>query len=151
MFTASGTIKWFDAAKGFGFITPDSVGPDIMIHAKVLKESGFKTASQGSPITVAVEPKEGKWRATKVLTFEEKSPVHIGTISGLERAILKWFDREKGFGFLTRGEGTEDIFIHMEVIRSYGILEVMIGKSFLIRFFEDEGRLKASEIYPDRG
>jgi hypothetical protein len=49
-----------------------------------------------------------------------RTHVQVKPSSGLERAIVKWFNRTKGFGFLTRGEGTEDIFIHMETLGATG-------------------------------
>ena len=71
--------------------------------------------------------------------------------SGLERVLVKWFNRTKGFGFLTRGEGTEDIFIHMETLRHFGLTELRPGQVVLIRFGHGEKGLMASEIHPDIG
>ncbi len=54
------------------------------------------------------------------------SRTHVQVVpeSGFEKATVKWFNRVKGFGFLTQGEGSEDIFIHMETLRRFGITEL---------------------------
>ena len=48
----SGTIKWFDVAKGYGFIVPDGGGPDILLHVTSLRRDGFQTAYEGARIVV---------------------------------------------------------------------------------------------------
>jgi CspA family cold shock protein len=50
--------------------------------------------------------------------------VTVAPTSGLERAQVKWFNRLRGFGFLTRGAGTPDIFVHTETLRQFGIAEL---------------------------
>ena len=56
-----------------------------------------------------------------------RTHVQVTPTSGLERAVVKWFNRLRGFGFLTRGDGTPDIFVHMETLRRFGITELRPG------------------------
>ena len=81
----------------------------------------------------------------------QRTHVSVQPESGLERALVKWFNRTKGFGFLSRGDGTEDIFIHMETLRQYGIAELRPGQVVLVRFGRGDKGLRAAEIHPDVG
>jgi CspA family cold shock protein len=120
----SGAIKWFDVAKGYGFILPDEphLG-DILLHVTCLRRDGFQTAQEGARIVCLVKQGDRGLQAFRVLSIdmstathptelpEQRTHVVVTPESGLERALVKWFNRTKGFGFLTRGEGTEDIFV----------------------------------------
>ena len=123
----SGAIKWFDVAKGYGFINPDDgLTGDILLHVTCLRRDGHQTALEGARVVCLVKQGDRGMQAFKVLSMDSSTAVHPAELqeqrthvavvpeSGLERALVKWFNRTKGFGFLTRGDGTEDIFIHME-------------------------------------
>ena len=51
---ASGTVKWFNEAKGFGFITPEDGGKDLFAHFSAIQEAGFKTLKEGQRVTFEV-------------------------------------------------------------------------------------------------
>ena len=81
----------------------------------------------------------------------DRTHVSVVAESGLERALVKWFNRTNGFGFLTRGEGTEDIFVHMETLRRFGVTELRPGQVVLVRYGHGDKGLMAAEIHPDKG
>jgi CspA family cold shock protein len=159
----TGVIKWFDVSKGYGFIVPDSGMADVLLHVTCLRRDGFQTAYEGARVVCEALPRPKGLQAFRILSMDESTAIHpaqlppprthvtVAPTSGLERAIVKWFNRLRGFGFLTRGEGTPDIFVHMETLRRYGITELRPGQTVLVRFGPGPKGLMATEVRPDGG
>ena len=158
----TGVIKWFDVSKGYGFIVPDNGLPDVLLHVTCLRHDGFQTAYEGARVVCEVLQRPKGLQAFRVLSMDEstaippsqvppRTHVSVTPTSGLERAQVKWFNRLRGFGFLTRGEGTPDIFVHMETLRRYGLTELRPGQTVLVRYGPGPKGLMAAEVRPDSG
>ncbi|KQV80047.1 cold-shock protein [Rhizobium sp. Root1220] len=157
----TGVVKWFDVAKGFGFIVPDNGMQDVLLHVTCLRRDGYQTILEGTRIVALIQRRERGYQAFKILSMDQSTAIHpsqmppvrthvqVTPTSGLERVLVKWFNRTKGFGFLTRGEGTEDIFVHMETLRRFGLTELRPGQVVLVRYGDGDKGLMAAEIHPD--
>jgi CspA family cold shock protein len=153
-----GRIKWFDMAKGFGFIVPDNGLADVLLHVTVLRRDGYQTAPEGAEVVCQAQNRTRGLQVFRILSMDESTAVHPAqlpmarthcvaqAVGGFEIVVVKWFNRVKGFGFLTRGEGTDDIFVHMETLRRYGIVDLKPGDSLLARFGDGPKGLMAAEV-----
>lgn len=154
----SGRIKWFDVAKGFGFILPDNGLPDVLLHVTCLRRDGYQIANEGARIVVEAVQRPRGLQAFRVVSLDESTALHpselplprthvqVVATSGLEAATVKWFNRLRGFGFLTQGEDKPDIFVHMETLRRYGIMELKPGDQVFVRFGDGSKGLMAAEV-----
>jgi len=156
----AGTIKWFDVAKGFGFIVPDNGLSDVLLHVTCLRRDGYQTAYEGARVVVEVLNRPKGLQALRVLSMDEAAAPHASQLppsrthvqvtptSGLELARVKWFNRVRGFGFLTQGDDRPDIFVHMETLRRFGMAELRPGQSVLVRYGDGPKGVMAAEIRP---
>jgi CspA family cold shock protein len=66
----TGTVKWFNSQKGFGFIQPDSGGPDVFVHISAVERAGWSNLNEGQKLSyeVVVDRKNGKSSADRLQT-----------------------------------------------------------------------------------
>jgi len=156
----SGRVKWFDVAKGYGFIVPDNGGADVLLHIAALRKDGFRVAYEGTRVVCEAVRRAKGLQVLKIISMDGSSAVsqsawrpprasfEVAPAGGFQIAVVKWFNRPRGFGFLTQGEGTQDIFVHMETLRRYGIADLQPGESLLVRFGDGPKGLMAVEVRP---
>ena len=68
---ATGTVKWFNTTKGFGFIAPDDGGNDVFVHITALEKAGLRSLSDGQKVNFDLEENRGKQAATNISVADD--------------------------------------------------------------------------------
>jgi CspA family cold shock protein len=139
-----GRVKWFDSAKGYGFIVADSTSDaaltgDVMLHVSCLRDYGETYADEDARIVCDAVERERGWQTAHIIEMERPRAV-IAREKGVEfeytSVTLKWFNRTRGYGFVQRDGIEIDIFVHAVPLRQAGYediepgtrIEVVLGK-----------------------
>ncbi len=156
----SGHVKWFDPGKGFGFVVADDGGPDILLHVNVLRAFGQNSVADSARIDLLTHATERGIQAVEVLSLEPPTR-EVGTLTDLndlpkedigtlplEPGRVKWFDKTKGFGFANVFGKSDDVFLHIEVLRLSGLSDVQPGEALAMRVIDGKRGRMAAHVYP---
>lgn len=116
-------VKWFNPTKGFGFVKPDDGSPDAFMHISVVSRSGHRHLPQGATIVcdLCAGPKGPQVAAVhRVESVPDSVPVREGVATEVEGTV-KFYNREKGFGFVVPDGGGRDVFVSARVLERAGM------------------------------
>ncbi len=175
--TAKGVVKFFNAAKGFGFVVRDDGGEDVFVHISAVEQAGLTGLADGQPIEFTLSERNGRISATDIVIVGEPMPVTGGGGGGggggapdrgpprggapggfggaasretsTERyeGTVKFFNAQKGFGFIAREDGGQDAFVHISAVERAGMASLSEGQKVSFQMETDRrGKQAATNL-----
>ena len=135
-------LKWFNAAKGFGFVIPDDNPADAFLHVTQLQKLGMHGLGEGAEIICHIDYGQKGATVIDVVEIVDAGILPPDLLAhDVENAapfsckgIVKWYKPDKGFGFITPDDGMKDIFVHKSCLDREKIEELYAGQRVRITF-----------------
>jgi len=168
---ARGNVKFFNHAKGFGFIAPEDGGSDVFVHVSAVERAGLDGLNEGDEVAYALEQdrRSGKLAAVDLQLLGAGSPAarprrSSGPPRGYDRparegpapggggrtaagaGVVKWFNAQKGFGFIQPNDGGGDVFVHISAVERAGLSTLNEGQTVEFEEVSNRGKTSAENL-----
>jgi CspA family cold shock protein len=155
-------VKWFSPEKGFGFVELSDGSGDAFLHGSMLAGSSINAVQPGETLEVRVGPGHKGPHVTEVLSVdsstataaprprtnfrsatssEQSSDVSVGATG-----TVKWFNTEKGYGFIARDSGAADVFVHISAVERSVLPGLSEGDRVIVDIAEGRKGLEAARV-----
>jgi len=157
-----GVVKWFSPDKGFGFVELSDGSGDAFLHESVLAQSGITTVQPGETVEVRVGPGHKGPHITEVLGVDSSTAAPVAsprsrfraeTSNGAstEKAVeetgtVKWFNAERGYGFIALANGGKDVFVHVSALERSGLVGLAEGQPVAVDVIEGRKGPEAARV-----
>ncbi len=144
------TVKWFNPDKGFGFVALSDGSGDVFLHANALQAAGYQSVSSGATVRIRVGQGQKGRQVEQVISVDESTaepsrgggfgprqprgpraprrPVDLSSAVEMT-GVVKWYNPEKGFGFITTPGGGRDVFVHASALEVAGLPPLQEGQA----------------------
>jgi cold shock protein len=155
-------VKWFNPDKGFGFVELSDGSGDAFLHGSLLAQSGINTVQPGETLQVRVGPGHKGPHITEIISVDSstaapatprRSSPRPATPNGSspgkaveETGTVKWFNAERGFGFIALNGGGKDVFVHISVLERSGLVSLGEGQQVVVDVVEGRKGLEATRV-----
>ena len=148
--TVDAVVKWFKGDKGFGFVELANGAGDAFLHIGALQSAGYETVPPGAKLKVSVGNGMKGAQVTRVFEVDtsgaaERAPQRSFDSPRPQRRApdpatavsvdgsVKWFDENKGFGFVQANDGGKDVFVHISILGPSGVQHLAEGQAVVMR------------------
>jgi CspA family cold shock protein len=161
-------VKWFKGDKGFGFVELGNGTGDAFLHIGALQAAGYETVPPGTKLKVNVANGLKGAQVTRVLevdtagaaervpprSFADQPPRSPRRTPDPSTAVsvsgtVKWFDDNKGFGFVQSNDGGKDVFVHISILGPSGVQHLTEGQPVTMRVVDTPKGREALSISVD--